>query len=186
MLRGISFGPREDGAPILLEELALAGCVVIVAEETEDPMSKIAEGLVLAMLGASPALAASPLETCRAIGDSAQRLACYDAIPIKGQKEVPADPMASFGLSETQKQQKAAREQPDKPALVDDVTSKIAMLSATQVTFENGMVWKVTDGSDILTWARIGQEATVKRGTLGGYRLTIKKVSRIAVVARVE
>jgi len=150
-------------------------------------MRKIAAGLVLAMLGASPALAAAPLETCRAIGDSVQRLACYDAIPVKGQKETaPADPMASFGLTETQKRQKVAREQPDKPAPTEDVTSKIAMLSATQVTFDNGMVWKVTDGSDILTWARIGQEATVKRGTLGGFRLTIKKVSRMAVVARVE
>ncbi|TCM19444.1 hypothetical protein EDF56_10380 [Novosphingobium sp. PhB165] len=149
-------------------------------------MNKIAAGLVLTMLGASPALAASPLESCRAIGDAAQRLACYDAIPIKGQKAAaPADPVASFGLTETQKQ-KVAREQPDVPAPVEDVTSKIAVLSATQVTFDNGMVWKVTDGSDILTWARIGQEATVKRGTLGGYRLTIQKVNRLAVVTRVQ
>ncbi len=150
-------------------------------------MNKIATGFVLAMLGASPALAVSPLEECRAIAEPTQRLTCYDAIPIKGQKETPpADPVAGFGLTETQKAQKQAREHPERPAPVDAVTSKIAMLSATQVTFDNGMVWKVTDGSDILTWARIGQEATVKRGTLGGYRLTIKKVSRMAVVSRVQ
>ncbi|WP_075791238.1 hypothetical protein [Massilia putida] len=88
------------------------------------------------LLGAAGAALAddAALLACRALTESAARLACYDAIPAGAREQ-------SFGLE--QKKPEAP------PASVQSniVGTFSGWGPATLVTLANGQVWKIVDGS---------------------------------------
>jgi hypothetical protein len=106
--------------------------------------------LALALLGASGAALAddAALLACRALTDTAARLACYDAIPAGSHAApapaaiaAPAAADASFGAEQT------TRAAP--PTSIDTtIPGKFAGWGpSTLFTLANGQVWKVADGS---------------------------------------
>jgi hypothetical protein len=92
--------------------------------------------LALPLLGAGGAALAddTALLACRALTDSAARLACYDKIPA-------AAPGQSFGLEQNKS------EAP--PASIEStiVGNFSGWGPSTIVTLANGQAWKVVDGS---------------------------------------
>lgn len=140
-------------------------------------------GAVLVALQVSPAVAASKLDKCRQIADPAARLSCYDAISGRLEQETSEERVErqtrQFGLSE---QRKAPEERKE----VEHVSARISSVGGGRVTLDNGMVWKVTDGSGLLGWVREGQMATIRQGLFSGYRMTIDGVTGKAVVVRTQ
>ena len=92
--------------------------------------------LALPLLGAAGVAPAddAALLACRALTDSAARLACYDAIPA-------AAPATSFGL-----ERKKPEDAPT--SIASTIVGNFSGWSPSSViTLANGQVWKVVDGS---------------------------------------
>ena len=139
-------------------------------------------GAMLVALQVSAA-EASDLSGCKEISEPSARLACYDSL-AGGVVEESHDTRIQrqtrqFGLSE---QQKAPEERKE----VERISAKILSAGGRRVTLDNGMVWKVTDGEDLLGWVREGQMATIRKGLFSGYRMTVDGVTGKAVVDRVQ
>lgn len=148
----------------------------------------ILAGAALAATMATPAMAQGSIEDCRSIADSAKRLACYDALSGQSRQAQPV-PESDEARVERQTQQFGLTEQqkaPEDRKEVERVTAAITGISGSRITLDNGMVWRVTDGSKLLDWAREGQVATVKQGFLSGYRMTVEGVRGLAVVERIR
>ena len=111
----------------------------------------IAVGAMMAVLHSAPAFAEEDLNACRKITDPAKRLECYDSL-----SNVPAEtPEArverqteNFGLTERQKAPENRKE-------VGEITGRIAALAGSQLTLDNGMVWKITDGGRLRDWLQV-------------------------------
>jgi hypothetical protein len=154
--------------------------------------------LLVCLVCAPPCMAAEPLEgvlACRAITDSAARLACFDretaalagapassaiAAPVPGAQQ-------SFGVRGSAI---AATEEATggRPAELAKLESHIVALALTGngrtlFTLDNTQVWKQLESDgDVL--ARLGDSATISRGALGSYWLQLKsgrgcKVTRV-------
>lgn len=140
-------------------------------------------GMVLVAMQAAPAAGAENLKKCREISEPSARLACYDSLSAPGDPETPDRRIErqtrQFGLNE---QQKAPEERKE----VEQVSAKIASVGGGRVTLDNGMVWKVTDGSRMINWLREGQIATIRPGLFSGYRMTVVGVTGKAVVVRTQ
>jgi len=156
-----------------LWSLALAGCVWL-----------------------GPSLAAEPLAgilACRAIADSAARLACFDresaglaaaptaaasasapATPAASAADATAASKANFGLSEGEvaKKEVAAGK---RPADTKEIEAHIAAVSTTGVgfavfTLDNGQVWiEITPDGDLMS--NPGDTVKLSRGLLNSYWL---------------
>jgi len=152
------------------------------------------------LLSTPPSFAADPLApllACRALADSAARLACFDresgnlagapasvAAPASSSKDTSAKD--NFGLSEgvvTQKEVAAGA----RPADINKIDAHLVTVSSTGsglaiFTLDNGQVWRQLAPEEML--ARPGDQLTVTRGLLHSYWLQIKrgrgcKVTRI-------
>ena len=127
-----------------------------------------------------PATASAATENCRAIANPQQRLACYDAREDQSSQERAGRRKANFGLADKQ------RAPEDRTDAVDAVSSKIVQVSGSRVVLENGAVWQFDRDSRMIFWVRPGQDITVKKGVLGGYRASVKGVNGLDPVTRVH
>ncbi len=143
--------------------------------------------LILAALCAAPPLFAdnaADLQRCRAIGEAAARLACYDALalPTAPSRGAPpsataADPAARFGLRE--------------PAQgVDAVESHIpgrfdGWEARTQIRLANGQVWQINDGSRGV-YRLDNPRVRIRKGALGSFFLEIEGQNQSPRVRRVQ
>lgn len=138
---------------------------------------------MLLTLQAPFAHAGSAIEACREIADPSERLACYDAEAGRPPEETPEARVErqtrQFGLAERQKAPEERKE-------VETVSGTIVSVGTSRVTLDNGMVWKITDGGNLLQWLQEGQVATIERGIFSGYRMTVKGVNGKAVVTRLQ
>ncbi|HEX5686259.1 MAG TPA: hypothetical protein VFY73_19695 [Ideonella sp.] len=147
-------------------------------------------------LAAGPVLAqnAPSLQACRAITDAAQRLACYDALPLPapgtpaaatatttaGPAAAPTAPDSTrFGL-----EAKAAR------SLIESIDSSIegrfdGWGPKDRIRLANGQVWQIADDSTAAL-SVTNPKVTIRRGTLGVFYLEFEKSNRTARVRRVE
>ena len=143
---------------------------------------KMALSLASAAIAAAlmPHSVAAANENCRAITDPQQRLACYDAREDRKSEEGAVRQKADFGLADKQKAPE------DRTDTVEAVSSKIAEVNGLRVVLESGAVWEFDRNSRMVFWVRPGQEITVKKGMLGGYRASIKGVSGLDPVTRVR
>lgn len=142
----------------------------------------IAVGAMMAVLHSAPAFAEEDLNACRKITDPAKRLECYDSlsnVPAETSEARVERQTENFGLTERQKAPENRKE-------VGEITGRIAALAGSQLTLDNGMVWKITDGGRLRDWLQVGQLATISQGLLSGYRLQVQEAKGIAVVKRVQ
>jgi hypothetical protein len=139
--------------------------------------------------------------TCRALSDTARRLACYDAIPVgsvaaavpapvvaaNAAPAVAAAPAASteqgFGLRPVVKKQKDVEP--------ESISSTVAgrfdgWAPGAIITLANGQAWKVTDDTDAVLPIMQNPPVRITRGLLGAYFLQVEGHTNSARVARVK
>lgn len=146
--------------------------------------------------------AAEPLAgvlACRAVTDSAERLACFDresaalasapASPLAvAPTAAPAlDPQQAFGLASSAivANEEAAGARPPKVSKIESRIIGLALTpnGRTLFTLANAQVWRQLESDgDVL--ARLGDAATISSGLLGSYWLQLKsgrgcKVTRV-------
>ena len=141
---------------------------------------------------------------CRAIVDTAQRLACYDnlvpiskpAVPEPLRLTVPEVPKvqliesgptarvekpsaALFGLEAQAQSTQTDRIDTSIEGRFDGWNAK------TAIAFANGQVWQVSDGSSAVL-ALINPKVTIRRGFFGAFYLEVEGINRTARVRRVK
>jgi hypothetical protein len=141
---------------------------------------------------------------CRAIVDTAQRLACYDSLAPASKPAVP-EPLR-LTVPEVPKVQliesgPAARvERPSAALFGLEVQTQTAQSdridtsvegrfdgwnAKTTIAFANGQVWQISDGSNAVL-ALVNPKVTIRRGFLGAFYLEIEGINRTARVRRVK
>jgi hypothetical protein len=137
-----------------------------------------------AALSAGAALADdAAILKCRSLGDTAQRLACYDAIPV-GVKPAPAvAPERSFGLRPVVKKPKDTEPASIRSSVVGRFEG---WAPGTMFTLANGQVWKVTDDTDAVLPIMQDPKVEITRGLMGAYFLQVDGHTNSARVARVK
>ena len=166
---------------------------------------------LISLVWALPCSAADPVAdvlACRGIGDSAERLACFDretaalasaaALPpaaagaprpqTRPERAAPVlDAQQSFGLngSAVAATEEAAGARPPKVSKIEAHVSALALTGngETVFTLDNSQVWRQTESSGELL-ATLGVGVTISRGLLGSYWLQLKsgrgcKVTRL-------
>ena len=146
------------------------------------------------------------VQRCRSIKDTAQRLACYDALPLgapapaaaprapgaaspaTGGATAPA-PAAAAGTTPTLLQRFGfeSRAQPDElPSVESHIPGRFEGWGPkSAITLANGQVWQVIDDSARVAY-RENPKVTVRRGTLGSFFLDIEGVNPSPRVRRVQ
>lgn len=146
--------------------------------------------------GAAFAADDAAMLACRALPDTAKRLACYDAIPVgaaapmaarssaPAAAPVPAaSPEQNFGLRPVVRKQQDA----EPAAIHSSVVGRFDGWSpGTVLTLANGQVWKVTDDADAVLPIMQNPKVEITRGLLGAYFLQVEGHTNSARVARVR
>jgi hypothetical protein len=137
--------------------------------------------VALALMGAAGAAQsdaapsdAAALRTCRALADTAARLACYDAIPLA------AAPAQSFGLE-------PAKREETPQAVESTIAGQFAGWGpSTLFTLANGQVWKVVDGSQAELQPMTNPRVRIVRNLFGTMFLEIEGTNASPKVRRVR
>lgn len=151
-------------------------------------------------LAASHALADDTgLQRCRAIRDSAQRLACYDALPLAPAPALaPSAPGAAAAAGSTAAAPAAApsllsrfgfeqRAQPDELRSVDSyIPGRFEGWGPNSVIkLANGQAWQVSDDSSRTAWVE-NPKVKITRGAFGSFFLEIERVNPAPRVRRLQ
>jgi hypothetical protein len=148
------------------------------------------KALYLLLLVSGTALADdAAILKCRALGDSASRVNCYDAIPVGAAAAAPTaarsaavkNPDQAFGM-ETVKQQ---IEQP-KSIESTIVGNFEGWRPGAQIKLANGQVWRVIDGSEQALPRSSNQKVKIVRNMFGTLFLEIDGSNHSAKVRRVQ
>jgi len=113
---------------------------------------------------------------CRTLPDTAQRLACYDAMPVGAAPALAttAPPAAAAAPRAAQApEQQFGIERKAKEAEPDQIESSIAgdfdgWSGNTTIKLANGQVWRITDGSQAVLPPMRNPKVRIKRGLFGG------------------
>nr|WP_314547708.1 hypothetical protein [uncultured Massilia sp.] len=143
--------------------------------------------LLLTLLCASGAALADDgaLLACRKLGDTAARLACYDAIPAdagapRAAAAAPANPEQSFGLENVRR--------PEGPKLIESAV--VGRLEGwgpnTRFTLANGQVWRVSDGSSGMLDPVTDPKVRITRNVFGTMFIEFPGTNQSAKVQRVR
>lgn len=113
---------------------------------------------------------------CRALPDTASRLACYEALPLAA----PAE--QRFGG------QRLEKKVDDEPASIrTTVRGRLdGWRYGTQLTLANGQVWRVVDDIDAVLPDLVDPAVRIERGALGAYYLQLEANNSAARVVRVK
>jgi hypothetical protein len=148
--------------------------------------------------GATAADEGGSLQACRAIGDTARRLACYDALPLPAAGAVspaaatrpgaqaapstaPNDP-AGFGFEA----RAAQASQAALPSIGSYIPGRFEGWGPRErIKLANGQVWQVVDDSSA-AMNLMDPKVTVRRGALSAFYLEFEQSNRTARVRRVE
>jgi hypothetical protein len=153
------------------------------------------------------------LQRCRAIKDSAQRLSCYDALPLGAPAPAMAPAAPSSPAAAAAAPAAAAAAPPtaavaSAPAAVPPPSSRfgfelralpdeLAYLESyipgtfegwkprSRITLANGQVWQVIDESSRMT-SRENPKVKVTRGMIGSFFLEIEGINPAPRVRRVQ
>lgn len=136
--------------------------------------------LVLALtLAASAAWAdEAGLRRCRAVADTAARLACYDALPLAAAAAAAPPPVAAtFGLQRADE-------------VVLEIVSSIPGLfegwrPGDRIRLANGQLWQVSDDSSAVYQLR-DPKVTVRRAVMSTFVLDIEGARKLPRVRRLE
>ena len=126
------------------------------------------------------------LQRCRAIAEAAQRLACYDALPLAAppaSAAAPAaparSPLARFGFED--------RPQGDElPSMQSQVNGRFdGWGPRSLIRLANGQVWEVVDGSSGWVGA-VNPKVTLRRGVMDSFFLEFEGLNASPRVRRVQ
>lgn len=163
-------------------------------------MKKAAYLLLLVSTGAYADEAA--LLKCRALTDSAARLACYDAIPagmpaaaatapqvpapapVVAQAAAPAVASSAardFGLPEQKKEQAP-------PSSIEStiVGTSSGWAPGSQITLANGQVWRVLDGSEVVLPPVENRKVRIEKNYFGTLFLVAESTHHSPKVRRIR
>ncbi|XYJ08253.1 hypothetical protein ACSUZJ_12600 [Telluria sp. B2] len=152
--------------------------------------------LFLLASGAATAADDATVLKCRALPDSAQRLACYDAMPV-GAAPLVASPAAAstapapalaaaparaaeqnFGM------EKAAKKQEPEYLESSIVGDFDGWEGNTRITLANGQVWRIVDGSTAVLPQLHNPKVRIKRGMFGALYFQVVGQNNMARVRR--
>lgn len=147
--------------------------------------------LALLLLVSTSALADDAgILRCRAIKESAARLACYDAlaVPAATGKAAPA-PSQAAPAAQTPEQFGLEYRKPE--AVVDAIESTIpgsfdGWGPKGNFRLANGQVWQVADDSSGSTRTVENPKVRIRRGALGAFYLEIEGTNRSPRVRRLQ
>ncbi|UVO50444.1 hypothetical protein M0208_07910 [Sphingomonas sp. SUN019] len=132
---------------------------------------------------------------CRALTDSAARLACYDAgvaalesaraggeVAVFDREDVRKTKRGLFGFSLSdlpifgKRDKENAEEERDE---VKEITATMKAVTRNSaggfiVTLEDGARWEQTDSTMLGRSPRVGETVTIKRAALGSYKMSFK------------
>lgn len=161
-------------------------------------------GLPALLLAASPAASADSdkwlgsIQKCRSVADDIHRLKCYDelargieASATEAKAERSERSADEFGLSTAELEKRAAATPDSSDDIVTSISSAIVELftdAAHRRVFllANGQVWRETSNSSMKSLLRTDDVVEIKRGGIGGFRLTSKGRSGFIGVSRVR
>ena len=135
--------------------------------------------LVLSLFLASGAALADDAAVlkCRTLPDTAQRLACYDAMPVGAAPAAPSAAATSTAAAAPVRAAQAPEQQfgiehKAKEAEPDQIESSIAgdfdgWSGNTTIELTNGQVWRITDGSQAVLPPMHNPKVRIKRGLFG-------------------
>jgi len=147
--------------PVLVASLWIAGIAPACADVTRDALAEMAR--------------------CSAIGDSGERLRCFDRAAPRA-KEALIPKTEDFGKP------------PPRPPEVDQVNATVREFSKTMrgralFVLDNGQTWRQLEGDD----AQVLEpppgtilKVTIARGAFGSYNLTIEGRNGLIRVRRIE
>ena len=121
----------------------------------------------------------SGLQKCRAIADSAQRLACYDALPVAAPAAPARSPLARFGFEDRPQGDELASTQSHIAGRYDGWGPR------SLIRLANGQVWEVTDGTSGWVGAT-NPKVTIRRGVMDSFFLEFEGLNASPRVRRVQ
>jgi hypothetical protein len=129
-------------------------------------------------------VSAAPTATTVAAGSATSVAAAGSQVTpavSAGTSVAPAEPERDFGLTEAQKQQRAAEKAPLPPREAASIESSVTMVSNRRTgefvyTLANGQVWVQSEANQN-GYLRDGAGVTIKRAALGSYKLVSGPVS---------
>ncbi|WP_440962483.1 hypothetical protein ACL58G_16490 [Massilia sp. GER05] len=132
--------------------------------------------LLLFACGVAGAVDDALVLRCRALPDTASRLACYEALPVA--------PPAEQRFGGKRLEQKVD----DEPAAIrSTVRGRLdGWRHGTQLTLANGQVWRVVDDIDAVLPDLVDPAVRIERGALGAYYLQLETNNNAARVIRVR
>lgn len=132
--------------------------------------------LLLCASGAACAVDDALVPRCRALPDTASRVACYEALPVA--------PPAEQRFGGKRLEQKVD----DEPAAIrSTVRGNVdGWRYGTRLTLANGQVWRVVDDVDAVLPDLVDPAVRIERGALGAYYLQLEANNSAARVVRVK
>lgn len=147
-----------------------------------------------AVLPAMPALAQDrDLESCAAIVDLGQRVACYDAVTRSRAATAPApaqipapdarDARRDFGLTEARRETL----RPAEERVPDSVTTVVASARIVgagywELTMTDNSVWRFTEVRTAFRSPRAGENVKIWQGAVGSYHLQLPSQPTVRAV----
>lgn len=144
-------------------------------------MKTISLLLLLFTCGSACAVDDALVLRCRALPDTASRLACYEALPVAQATSAPSAEQR-FGMKRLEKKVD------DEPgAIRSTVRGRLdGWRYGTQLTLANGQVWRVVDDVDAVLPDLADPAVRIERGALGAYYLQLEANNSSARVVRVK
>ena len=126
---------------------------------------------------------------CRALSDTASRVACYDAIPVGVAAATPAAPRPvpakiseqNFGIETARKQPEAAKSV--ESTILGDFDG---WGPGAQIKLANGQVWRVVDGSEAVLRRTSNPKVKIERNMVGTMFMQIEGTNNSPKVRRVQ
>jgi hypothetical protein len=124
---------------------------------------------------------------CRALADTAARLACYDAMQLPAKAATAAPAASAVAVSRFgQETVRPAGAPPDLKRIESRLVGRFeGWRSNQQLALENGQVWRIADDSEAL-YELQNPKVIVHRGVLGAFFLEIEGVPFRVRVVRVR
>lgn len=133
---------------------------------------------------------------CRALTDTATRLGCYDAIPVRSPAaavsaaaaSAPATAAANtaeqrFGMETMKKQPEADQPKGIESTIVGDFDG---WGPGAQIKLANGQVWRIVDGSEAVLDRMTNPKVRIERNMFGTLFLKVEGTNNSAKVRRVQ
>jgi hypothetical protein len=142
--------------------------------------------LLLLASGSALASDAASIIQCRALADSAARLACYDAIKVDvvpAPAPVAKTPEQSFGMETMKKKPEQEQPQAIESAIAGDFDG---WGPSSQIKLANGQVWRIIDGSEAILPRMHNPKVRIERNMFGTLFLHVDGTNNSAKVRRVQ